>query len=135
MIRMQIQLDERQLRALREQAALEHASMSEIVRRAVDSWLAGHARPGMDERRRRPLCVRGAGHRRAPRRLPGGCLSTVIFVDTSAFFAILDRDDQADARAREALTSAATRCVLAIGRTLKTLGTGFQIPSRLTGAL
>ena len=59
MIRMQIQLDERQSRTLREQAALEHASMSEIVRRAVDSWLAGHARPRMDERRRRAIAAAG----------------------------------------------------------------------------
>lgn len=59
MIRTQIQFDEQQLRALREQAALEHASVSEIVRRAVDSWIAGQSKPGTHERRRRAIAATG----------------------------------------------------------------------------
>lgn len=66
MVRMQIQLSEHQLRLLREQAASEHASVSEIVRRAVDSWIEGRSEPTLDERRHRAIAAAGrfaSGHR------------------------------------------------------------------------
>jgi hypothetical protein len=59
MVRMQIQFSEQQLRRLREQAASEHASVSEIVRRAVDQWIAGAGGPAPDERRRRAIAAAG----------------------------------------------------------------------------
>jgi Arc/MetJ-type ribon-helix-helix transcriptional regulator len=66
MIRMQIQFSEHQLRLLREQAASEQASVSEIVRRAVDRWIDARAQPTTDERRRRAIAAAGrfaSGHR------------------------------------------------------------------------
>jgi len=65
MVRMQIQFTERQRRLLREQAASEQASVSEIVRRAVDSWIDARAQPTTDERRRRAIAAAGrfaSGH-------------------------------------------------------------------------
>lgn len=66
MFRMQIQFNEQQLRLLREQAASEQASVSAIVRRAVDDWIAARAQPTTDERRRRAIAAAGrfgSGHR------------------------------------------------------------------------
>ena len=66
MVRMQIQFSEDQLRLLRDQAASEHASVSEIVRRAVDSWIDGRMQPSIAERRRRAIAAAGgfaSGHR------------------------------------------------------------------------
>jgi Arc/MetJ-type ribon-helix-helix transcriptional regulator len=63
---MQIQFSEHQLRLLREQAANEQASVSEIVRRAVDRWIDARAQPTTDERRRRAIAAAGrfaSGHR------------------------------------------------------------------------
>jgi len=66
MVRMQIQFSEDQLRLLRDQAASEHASVSEIVRRAVDSWIDGRTQPSIAEQRRRAIAAAGrfaSGHR------------------------------------------------------------------------
>jgi len=65
MLRIQIQFDERQLRALREQAIAEHASVSSIVRRAVDDWMDARTAPGPDALRERAMAAAGrfaSGH-------------------------------------------------------------------------
>lgn len=59
MIRTQIQFNERQLEALRRQAAREHASVSELVRRAVDAWIECKREPSVEEVRRRAIAVAG----------------------------------------------------------------------------
>ena len=59
MIRMQVQFNEQQLEALREVAAAEHASVSELVRRAVDLWIAGRIQPSDEKRRRRAIAAAG----------------------------------------------------------------------------
>jgi len=50
MMRVQVQLSEAQLRALREAAAREEASIAEMVRRAIDRWLAASDAPSPDDR-------------------------------------------------------------------------------------
>jgi hypothetical protein len=57
MIRTQIQLTEDQARALRSAAAAEHASLAEVIRRAIDAWLAEHGTVSLAERRRRALAA------------------------------------------------------------------------------
>jgi Arc/MetJ-type ribon-helix-helix transcriptional regulator len=59
MVRMQVQFGEQQLCRLREQAAAEHASVSEIVRRAVDAWMEGRGQPTPAELRRRAIGAAG----------------------------------------------------------------------------
>jgi len=49
---MQIQLTDEQSMALREAASQEQASIAEIVRRAVDRWLASRGEVGIEARRR-----------------------------------------------------------------------------------
>ena len=56
MIRTQIQLTERQARALRQLATSEGLSMAELIRRAVDRVLA---EPGDEMRRGRALAAVG----------------------------------------------------------------------------
>ncbi len=56
MIRTQIQLTERQARALRQLATSEGLSMAELIRRAVDRVLA---EPGDEMRRERALAAVG----------------------------------------------------------------------------
>lgn len=55
MVRTQIQFSERQIQALKSRAAREHASVSELVRRAVDAWVEAEDLAAPDERRRRAL--------------------------------------------------------------------------------
>lgn len=55
MIRTQIQLSESQSRALREAAAAEHASVAELIRRAIENWLVARGEIGAAERRRRAI--------------------------------------------------------------------------------
>jgi hypothetical protein len=59
MIRTQIQFTEPQLRALRELAARRGASISELVREAVNTLTAAEALPSRDERRRRAIAAAG----------------------------------------------------------------------------
>ena len=60
MIRTQIQFSEEQMHALKSRAAREHISVSALVRRAVDAWVAGDAEVSLEERRRR--AIKAAGH-------------------------------------------------------------------------
>jgi len=56
---MQVQLGEQQLEVLRGRAAREHASVSELVRRAVDGWIASQPETSLAERRRRAIEAAG----------------------------------------------------------------------------
>jgi Arc/MetJ-type ribon-helix-helix transcriptional regulator len=65
MVRVQIQLDERQLQALREQAASEHASVSSVVRRAVNDWMDARTAAAPQALRERAMAAAGrfaSGH-------------------------------------------------------------------------
>jgi hypothetical protein len=59
MIRTQIQLTEEQSRRVKEIAAREDISMAEVIRRAVDHWIATWGDLPPEERRRRALSVVG----------------------------------------------------------------------------
>ena len=59
MIRTQIQFSETQIQALKSRAAREHASVSELVRQAVDAWVAAENLAAPDERRRRAIEASG----------------------------------------------------------------------------
>lgn len=59
MIRTQIQLTREQAQALREHAADEGTSISEVVRRSIDELLLARHQPDRDELRRRALAVVG----------------------------------------------------------------------------
>lgn len=67
MVRTQIQLTERQARALKGAAARRHQSMATCVREAVDRWLASDAGRDPQTLRARALAVAGkfsSGHGR-----------------------------------------------------------------------
>lgn len=53
MKRIQIQLDEDQLRVLKARAARENVSVAGLVRRAVDAWMRRDSQPPGAELRRR----------------------------------------------------------------------------------
>ena len=59
MIRTQIQLAEEQVRALKEIAHRENASIAELTRQAIDQWLQTTDTLPLPERRRRALAVVG----------------------------------------------------------------------------
>jgi hypothetical protein len=54
-IRTQIQLEERQMARLRALSAAEGRSIADLVRRAVDEWVARRGGPDPEARRRRAL--------------------------------------------------------------------------------
>ena len=63
MVRMQIQLTEEGIEALRREAAQRHVSISAVVRDAVDERLSrGHLTPSRDELLRRSLAAMGRFH-------------------------------------------------------------------------
>jgi hypothetical protein len=53
MIRTQIQLTQEQLEVLRAKAVRLNLSVAELVRRAVDAYVAAEIAPSLEERRRR----------------------------------------------------------------------------------
>lgn len=57
MVRTQVQFTEEQLEALRARAAREETSVSEMVRRAVEAWVATEA--PWSETRQRAIAVAG----------------------------------------------------------------------------
>ncbi len=59
MVRMQIRLSAEQVEALKRLAAERGVSVSELVRRAVDAFLAGTGAPTPEELRRRALSIIG----------------------------------------------------------------------------
>ena len=65
MIRTQIQLEDRQMAALKELAAILNVSVAELVRRAVDLLVANQHGPSPNEQRTRALAALGqfsSGH-------------------------------------------------------------------------
>jgi predicted transcriptional regulator len=59
MIRTQIQLSEEQVERLKELAAQRSASMAELIRQAIDQWIATEGSVSRVERKRRALSVAG----------------------------------------------------------------------------
>ncbi len=59
MIRMQVQFNEHQIEALRDQASRSQASVSDLVRRALDTWLEGQEAPGAEIQRERAMAAAG----------------------------------------------------------------------------
>jgi hypothetical protein len=59
MVRMQIQLTEEQVKALRKIAMTRHLSVAEIIRRAVDALIKSSSTVGQDERLKRALEIVG----------------------------------------------------------------------------
>ncbi len=59
MVRTQIQLSEKQSRALKELAAREGKSVAELIRTSVDILLQSHGTIDEKERRRRALAIVG----------------------------------------------------------------------------
>ncbi len=59
MVRTQVQFTEDQLSALRSRASQEDVSVSELVRRAVDGWMADPTEPSPEKRRQRAMAVAG----------------------------------------------------------------------------
>jgi len=59
MIRTQIQLTEEQSRRVKEVAERENVSMAEIIRQAVDHWIATYGDMLTAERKRRALSIVG----------------------------------------------------------------------------
>ncbi len=59
MVRMQVQLSEQQVEMLRGRAAREHASVSELVRRAVNAWIGNQPETSPSERCRRAIEATG----------------------------------------------------------------------------
>lgn len=59
MIRTQIQLTQKQLKVLRARALRLNVSVAELVRRAVDAYVAAEIAPSFEERRRRALEAAG----------------------------------------------------------------------------
>jgi len=59
MIRMQIQLDERQSEALRQHSARSGRSIADLVREGVDLYLAAIKKPSREEQIKRALAASG----------------------------------------------------------------------------
>ena len=62
MVRTQIQLPEHQVAVLKQLAALQHTSMAELIRRAVDMLTASPESGNIRERRQHALAVAGRFH-------------------------------------------------------------------------
>lgn len=59
MVRTQIQLAEQQVSILKQLAALQHTSMAELIRRAVDMFTASSGTGGIQECKQRALAASG----------------------------------------------------------------------------
>ncbi len=62
MVRTQIQMTEEQVEKLKRMAAAEHRSMADLIRQAVDSFVATRAGADIEERRSRAIAVAGRFH-------------------------------------------------------------------------
>ncbi|HIJ96315.1 MAG TPA: CopG family transcriptional regulator [Desulfuromonadales bacterium] len=62
MIRTQIQLPESQVATLKHLAALQHTSMAELIRRAVDLLTSSPDTNAITERKNRALAIAGRFH-------------------------------------------------------------------------
>lgn len=59
MVRTQVQLTPKQLKILRSRARRLNVSVAELVRRAVDAYVAAEIAPSFEERRRRAIEAAG----------------------------------------------------------------------------
>lgn len=59
MVRTQIQLPESQIAVLKKMAAVQHTSMAELIRRAVELFTTSPASGAIEERRQRALAAAG----------------------------------------------------------------------------
>lgn len=59
MVRTQVQLNENQVKALKEIAAERDVSMAELIRRAIDLWIEAEGAVTHEERKRRALAAVG----------------------------------------------------------------------------
>jgi len=62
MVRTQIQMTEEQVKRLKKMAATERRSMADIIRQAVDTFVASKAGADIEERRSRAIAVAGSFH-------------------------------------------------------------------------
>lgn len=62
MVRTQIQMTEEQVEELKRIAAAEHRSMADLIRQAVDIFIATRAGADIEERRSRTIAVAGRFH-------------------------------------------------------------------------
>ena len=62
MVRTQIQLTEKQSKALRQLALQEGISMAEIIRRALEKVVEGQYLPEREELKRRAMAAAGSAH-------------------------------------------------------------------------
>ena len=62
MVRTQIQLTEKQFKALRETAVREGVSMAEVIRRALEKVTEGRNLPDKEEAKKRALAAVGSVH-------------------------------------------------------------------------
>jgi len=65
MVRTQIQMTEEQVKRLKKMAVLERRSMADLIRQAVDTFVATKAGTDIDERRLRAIAVAGSFHSKA----------------------------------------------------------------------
>ena len=98
MIRTQIRVTEEQGQALREQAAQENVSVAELVRRAIDAFIRSDSlafgATGSCPQGCRAVRFGKERYLNPSRRGVGGSVPFfMIFVDTSALYAVLDRSD------------------------------------------
>jgi len=62
MVRTQVQLEEAQMEALRQQAAERRVSIAELIRQSINAFLANSVTIDDAERRRRAIAVAGRFH-------------------------------------------------------------------------
>lgn len=62
MVRTQIQLPESQVTTLKRLAALQHTSMAELIRRAIDLFTSSPESGAIGERKKRALAAAGTFH-------------------------------------------------------------------------
>lgn len=62
MIRTQIQMTEEQIKKIKKVASKKHRSMAEIIRQAVNNFMAAKADVDLEERKRRAIAAAGRFH-------------------------------------------------------------------------
>lgn len=65
MIRTQIQMTEEQIKKLKKIASKKHRSMAEIIRQAVNNFMAVKADADIEERKNRAIAAAGRFHSKA----------------------------------------------------------------------
>ena len=62
MLRTQIQMTEEQVKRLRKIASVQHKSMAELIRQAVDKFIESRAGVDTEERKKRAIALAGRFH-------------------------------------------------------------------------